>query len=460
VLAEDVVRRTPAPADERARTVAYAERLLACDLFRSVPEEELLAIVRALKLRAAEPGEVILAEGESGEGLFVIATGGVKVFIANPSGRNVPVARLGEGQYFGEIASLSGRPRTATVIAAARCELLELDAPLLREVTTRHAAMARRLEDVYVERLSSAEAAAVRTVPLADAAARSRAAGTLRRHFGGARWEPRVRLKLAEVLLRTGKPEDALTVLAALADDLLREGFPEKAVAILKKIERMRNRDIEQVSLAPLPVLDILETAAPVAATVPRPLPQDASFHSWLLDILRERAKRTVVRAPRLAAPEDEPAPTLPAPAHGAIRVYEPGLRASPLLEGLEEEERLALLHGLKLVVAQPGDVLVSEGEPGDSLYILATGAVRVYVRDALLHATLVCVLGEGAFFGEIAALSGEPRSATVVAATPAELLELDRETLDGLAARHPRLRRLLEEYCTSRGAPLPPAPQ
>jgi CRP-like cAMP-binding protein len=102
----------------------------------------------------------------------------------------------------------------------------------------------------------------------------------------------------------------------------------------------------------------------------------------------------------------------------------------------------------------------VSEGEPGDSLYILATGAVRVYVRDALRHATLVCVLGEGAFFGEIAALSGEPRSATVVAATPAELLELDRETLDGLAARHSRLRRLLEEYCARRGAPLPPAPK
>lgn len=459
VLAEDVVRRTPAPADERARIVTFAERLLACDLFRSVPEEELLAIVRALKLRSAEPGEVILAEGESGEGLFVIATGGVKVFIANPSGRNVPVARLGEGQYFGEIASLSGRPRTATVIAAARCELLELDAPLLREVTTRHAAMARRLEDVFVERLSSAEAAAVRTVPLADAAARSRAAGALRRHFGGARWEPRVRLKLAEALLRTGKPEDALTVLAALADDLLREGFPERAVAILKKIERMRNRDIEQVSLAPLPVLDLVaETAAPVAATVPRPLPQDAAFHSWLLDVLRERAKRTVVRAPSLAAPEEEPAAALPAPAQGAIRVYEPGLRASPLLEGLQEEERRALLHGLKLVVAQPGDVLVSEGEPGDSLYILATGAVRIYVRDALLHAALVCVLGEGAFFGEIAALSGERRSATVVAATPTELLELDRETLDGLAARHPRLRRLLEDYCTSRGAPLPPA--
>ncbi len=455
-LAEDVVQRVPPHADERARTVAYAERLLACDLFGNVPEEELLAIVRALKLRIAEPGEVIVAEGESGEGLFVIATGGVKVFIANPSGRNVPVARLGEGQYFGEIASLSGRPRNATVTAAARCELLELDAPLLREVTTRHAALARRLEDVFVERLSSPDAAAVRTVPLADATARMRAAFALRRHFGEGRWEPRVRLKLAEVLERTEKPEDALAVLAALADDLLREGFPEKAVAILKKIERRRNRDVEQVSLAPLPVLDLLSgTPAATSPVAARPLPRDAAFQGWLLDILRERAKRTLVRAPSPLAPEEERAPALPAPALGVIRVYEPGLRASPLLEGLEEQERLALLQGLKLVIAQPGDVLVSQGEPGDSLYILATGAVRVYARGERGCAALVSVLGEGAFFGEIATLLGQPRSATVVAATPAELLELDRETLDAIATRHPRLRRVLEEYCANRGSPL-----
>jgi hypothetical protein len=247
-------------------------------------------------------------------------------------------------------------------------------------------------------------------------------------------------------------------VLAALADDLLREGFPEKAVAILRKIERRRSRDVEEVSLAPLPVVDLLSppaaAASPVAA---RALPRDATFQGWLLDMLRERAKRTVVRAPSPVAPEEQRAPALTAPAFGAIRVYEPALRASPLLEGLEEQEQLALLHGLKLMVAQPGDVLVSQGEPGDSLYILATGAVRVYARGERGRAALVCVLGEGAFFGELAALSGQPRSATVIAATPAELLELDRETLDAIAARHPRLRRVLEEYCASRGNPLLP---
>lgn len=447
-LAEDVAQSVPPPVDARRQAVSVAERLLACDLFASVAEDELLGIVRALKLQLVEPGEIIVAEGEAGEGLYIVASGAVKVFIRNPSGRNVPIARLGSGQYFGEIASLSGRPRTATVTAAARSELLELDAPALRELTTRHPALARRLEDVYVQRVSSPEAAAVRRVPLADAAARARAAEALRSHFGEGRWEPRVRLKLAEALLRAGKEDDALAVLAALADDLLREGFPEKAVAVLKKIERLKNRHLEMVSLAPLPVFE--PEAEPEAAT-PGPSghrqPTDAAFQSWLLDVLRDRVKRTVARAP-----SPDPQPAQPAPeSGGAIRAYEPSLRASPLLEGLGEEEQLALLHGLDLVNAQPGDILVSQGERGDSLYILASGGVRVYARETGGRTRLLCALGEGAFFGEISALLDEPRSATVVASGASELLKLDRSALDAVSSRHPRLRSVLEEYCRSR---------
>lgn len=451
-LAEDVAHSVPPPLDDRRQAVSVAERLLACDLFASVAEDELLGIVRALRLRLVEPGEIIVAEGESGEGLYIVAGGAVKVFIRNPSGRNVPIARLGAGQYFGEIASLSGRPRTATVTAAARSELLELDAPALRELTTRHPSLARRLEDVYVQRVSSPEAAAVRSVPLADAAARARAAAALRSHFGEGRWEPRVRLKLAEALLRTGKEDDALAVLAALADDLLREGFPEKAVAVLKKIERLRNRHVETVSLAPLPVFDPeAELELPAAVSGGRRGLPDTAFQSWLLDVLRERVKRTVVRA---ASPDPAPAHTLAEPgASGAIRAYEPSLRASPLLEGLAEEEQLALLHGLDLVNAQPGDILVSQGERGDSLYILASGGVRIYARDGSGRSVLLCALGEGSFFGEMSALLDEPRSATVVAAGPSELLKLDRAALDALSSRHPRLRGVLEDYCRSRRA-------
>jgi voltage-gated potassium channel len=64
-----------------------------------------------------------------------------------------------------------------------------------------------------------------------------------------------------------------------------------------------------------------------------------------------------------------------------------------------------------------------------------------------------VSALAEGAFFGEMATLSGQPRSATVTAASPCDLLELDRATLDRIAAKHPHVRQVLEEFSRRRAS-------
>jgi cAMP-dependent protein kinase regulator len=55
--------------------------------------------------------------------------------------------------------------------------------------------------------------------------------------------------------------------------------------------------------------------------------------------------------------------------------------------------------------------------------------------------------MGEGSFFGEISILSGKPRTATVTASTRCELLELDRKSLDAIAAIHPRVRDVLTRF-------------
>ena len=54
----------------------YAQRLLATPLFGGLGEEELLAVVRGLRLHIFEPGDVIVTEGEPGESLFILATAG------------------------------------------------------------------------------------------------------------------------------------------------------------------------------------------------------------------------------------------------------------------------------------------------------------------------------------------------------------------------------------------------
>ena len=83
----------------------------------------------------------------------------------NPIGRNVEVAELAQAAVFGEIAALTDRPRSATVTAAAACELLEMDRAELAALDSSHPGVRATLEDLYIERVSSPRALRIRTFP-------------------------------------------------------------------------------------------------------------------------------------------------------------------------------------------------------------------------------------------------------------------------------------------------------
>jgi CRP-like cAMP-binding protein len=451
-IVEDVLHRTPPPeqaqAVDRARVLDLARRLVASRLFQDLSDEELLAILRGLKLRTYEPGDVVVTEGEIGHSLFTITSGHVKVFIANPDGRNFEVNTLSEGDFFGEISSLSGRPRSATVVAATACELLELDRPTLDGIARTHARVREVLESAYIERASSPEAAAVRAVSIPESGSRRKAIEVLEAHFGETRWDPRMRLRLADVLLKAGKHQDAIPILVGLADELAREGFADKAVAILKKIEQVQRRNVEVVNLAPLirgrgrvTARSTVAAASAAPAAPGRRAVTDDKFHGWLVDLVRDTVEGP---APALA-PNAADAP--------ALKAYGPGLLANPMFEDFTEEELLAFIRGLKLLTFDPGDMIITEGEAGQSVFILATGRVKVFVRGADHGSVLLGALGEGAFFGEISTLSGRPRSATITAAAPCDILELDRAGLEALGAAHPRVRAVLKAFSEARSA-------
>lgn len=124
----------------------------------------------------------------------------------------------------------------------------------------------------------------------------------------------------------------------------------------------------------------------------------------------------------------------------------------SPLFSSFSPEELEAVIAGLELLTFEPGDVIVLEGDPGDSLFVVTTGVVKAFLREpGPSPPRLARLLGEGEFFGEVSVLSGRPRTATVTAATPCELLELDRATLDEITATHPNVRAVLEDFYVQR---------
>jgi hypothetical protein len=147
-------------------------------------------------------------------------------------------------------------------------------------------------------------------------------------------------------------------------------------------------------------------------------------------------------------SPTDE-APPPAAPEKGGSQIV-----VSPLFRDFSVDEMVAVIQGLSLLSFARGDVILREGEPGDRLYMLTSGMVRAFRKDAASGRQLrVADLKEGAFFGEVSILTGGPRTATVAALTPCELLELDRATLDSIRETHPHVWEVLEDFARQRTA-------
>ena len=122
----------------------------------------------------------------------------------------------------------------------------------------------------------------------------------------------------------------------------------------------------------------------------------------------------------------------------------------SPLFEVLTEEERNALVAQMEIETHDEGSVIITEGDPGTSMYLIASGQVKVYTRGTG-GTVYLANLGEGDFFGEVSVLTGKPRTATITASQRTELLRLDKEKLDNALAKYPGIRKVLDDFYKKR---------
>ena len=119
-------------------------------------------------------------------------------------------------------------------------------------------------------------------------------------------------------------------------------------------------------------------------------------------------------------------------------------------VQALSAEARKVLAERARFLEYGPGQAVVRQGEIGDTLYLVARGevAVRVAVEAGERE---VARLGRGALFGEMGVLTGEPRTATVVALGDAALLSVDRDAFERILSAEPDLARKLAETIARR---------
>jgi len=127
-------------------------------------------------------------------------------------------------------------------------------------------------------------------------------------------------------------------------------------------------------------------------------------------------------------------------------RVLDTLLVTSSLFQSFSPQERAQILDRFTMEAFPAGAMVLQEGASGDSMYIIKKGEVEVFTMDARGAALPLARLKEGDFFGEIALVTGRPRTASVKVLQPAELVRLDKKDFDQITADHPEVTEILQE--------------
>ncbi|HEX9577399.1 MAG TPA: cyclic nucleotide-binding domain-containing protein [Myxococcales bacterium] len=122
-------------------------------LFDDLSQDAFVELVNRLSYHRHVPGQLIIREGDPGRSFFIIVEGKVRIYKLGPDEKEITLAHLGEGAFFGEMALLSGAPRTANVVAEEDTEILEVTDTVLRDLAAKHPQVVSSLKNFYRQRL-------------------------------------------------------------------------------------------------------------------------------------------------------------------------------------------------------------------------------------------------------------------------------------------------------------------
>jgi cAMP-dependent protein kinase regulator len=151
----------PTEVIERAAPDTAARERDASRFFAAFPRQALNRLLAATKVSHYAPDQIIVMEGEPGSSMFLIVAGDVSVQTVDPAGGPLQLATLGPGEFFGEVALLTGRPRTATVIARNNVTAVEIPRPKVQSILTSFPEVGQIIQQ-FLEQRAQATAEAIR----------------------------------------------------------------------------------------------------------------------------------------------------------------------------------------------------------------------------------------------------------------------------------------------------------
>jgi CRP-like cAMP-binding protein len=399
------------------------QRLETLPLLTGLEDEALTAIAGRLVPVEKQKDDYIVEGGQGPEALFVVESGQVHLLSSEEGG---DFSEIGAGESFGELAVLTGKPHGRSAQAATDVVLWALPAADFDEVTEEHPGIRLALSETIREPLLPRD--------------QGRAVERLTKMplFAGLAedvlWAVSGRLLLrhvpaGELVFAEGAPGDAFYLIDSGQVEIVTEGAAGSAILAL---------------LGP----DEFFGEMALLTGKPRSTGARASTHANLWVLYRADFDDLVNRHPSISLALSRVLSDRLAEMDR--RFSESHLRGLRLLAGLSSSQLEDVSRRLSPVRFRQGETIILEGDPGYEMYFIESGRVRV-VRGSGPNAILLAELGAGDLFGEMALLTGKPRSATVTALSDLDLWSMPQADFDALVVAHPNLGLALSRLLSDR---------
>jgi CRP/FNR family transcriptional regulator, cyclic AMP receptor protein len=126
--------------------------------------------------------------------------------------------------------------------------------------------------------------------------------------------------------------------------------------------------------------------------------------------------------------------------ASGASASHMTPLAQVPLFAGLDHESLRELAASMRRRAFRPGEIIFHRDDPGQVLYVIREGKVKIFITSPDGQEVSLAVFGPADYFGELALLDGQPRSASAVALEAVEAICLQRTDFINAVMRYPRI--------------------